>query len=403
MKKMKSVDTAVMMVLIDAFSFNYLSQEYTPYLYSLANEGVYSTIRPMFAYRGIEATIFTGASPNTHKVWTEFCLRDNIEENLASLMAKECCKFTDKIPIEFLHKATRYLYYLSDKRLRPAMIPANMLGYFESSQPSITEPSVLPVPTLFDILRKEGKRFVFLTPHKGNDQMVFKTAYKFLENRREEFWFIKFGLIDPIGHKYGPNPEAIGQYLKDVDYLVHKLHLRFKEKFKSGIFLVLSDHGMNQVHMTVDIKKKLNNLNLTIPKDYIYFIDSTMARFWFFNEKAKKSILDNLSDINEGSVLQNLDLKILEIDRIGHRYGETIFALKNGYVFFPDFFRWSYPPKGMHGYAYEIDKPVLIVSTNEIDVKNKIKTKFIDIMPTVLEVLNLDIPPSCEGKSIIKG
>lgn len=394
-------DASVMMVLIDAFSFRYLSRDHTPFLYLLAGEGHYTQIQPMFAYRGIEASIFTGTTPNTHKIWTEFCLREKKRANTVSQILKECCKFTDKIPSDFLHRVMRCIYWRLDKKIRPVMIPAIFLDYFETTQLPITTPDAFPVPTIFDILRKEKRKYLFLTPHKGKDDIVFKTVYKLIENEEKDFWFIKFETLDQLGHRYGPNSSKMREALKNIDRFIYKLYLRFRERYKSGVFIVLSDHGMNHVNSIINIKRKLDGLPLTPPKDYIYFIDSTMTRFWFFNEKAKKLTLDALSKINAGRILGDNELRMLGIDKIGHRYGEIIFVLKEGYVFFPDFFRWDTPPRGMHGYAFESDKPIFIIHGDNVTIRDK-SIRFIDIMPTVLKILNLQVPSTCEGVSVLR-
>ncbi|MGI8832749.1 MAG: alkaline phosphatase family protein [Nitrososphaeraceae archaeon] len=56
------------MVCIDAFSRAYISKEYTPFLSGLASRGVATSLSPLFAFRGIETTMFTGVWPEVHGI-----------------------------------------------------------------------------------------------------------------------------------------------------------------------------------------------------------------------------------------------------------------------------------------------------------------------------------------------
>jgi len=129
-----------------------------------------------------------------------------------------------------------------------------------------------------------------------------------------------------------------------------------------------------------------------------------MARFWFLNERARKLIYERLSTLKCGRVLHKSDMKKLGINNIGQEYGELIFALNEGYTIFPDFFRKCDPPKGMHGYAFPVyDSPIMIMYAPNFSgiFKRKRVAKYVDIMPTILEWVDLPIPQTCEGASLL--
>ena len=50
--------TTLLVILLDAFSKNYLSKKNTPFLYNLAQDGAIGHIEPLFAFKGIETTLF---------------------------------------------------------------------------------------------------------------------------------------------------------------------------------------------------------------------------------------------------------------------------------------------------------------------------------------------------------
>jgi predicted AlkP superfamily pyrophosphatase or phosphodiesterase len=285
-----------------------------------------------------------------------------------------------------------------------ALIPVDMLDYFESSQPPIFKPNALgKITTLFDVLRKNNINFKFIAqPLTKGDDDTFNKAIESVEKGNYSFWFIKFGNLDSLGHIFGPKSHELRKELKKIDSLVEQIMNQFRAKYSNSLFIILSDHGMIEVNKKVDLTQELTDLNLCIPKDYIFFLDSTMARFWFFNQIAKKKITSKLSDIKEGYMPHITNLEQLGINNIGYRYFEEIFVLNERNIFFPDFFWRSTPPKGMHGYAHEVSsKPILIFSNSDIEMKEKKCAHFADIMPTILELLNLEIPEYCEGESLL--
>jgi hypothetical protein len=163
---------------------------------------------------------------------------------------------------------------------------------------------------------------------------------------------------------------------------------------------------MAPVKEHVDLMSLLKRLPVRVPEDYILFLNSTVASFWFDSEKAGRIIAEELGKIELGMILNKPTMNELEMDGIGSEYGDLLFALKEGNVFFPDFYRRRKPPKGMHGYAFvTYDKPPFIIYSPGVsyDSSRSAVARFIDVMPTVLDLLNLPIPPTCEGGSLLKG
>jgi hypothetical protein len=394
------MDNSVLMILVDALSNYSISEKTTPFISSLAQK-CYFEINPMFAYRGIEATIFTGVDPNTHKVWTEFLLKKNIDRHDRNRsLSKKVFEILDSLPNPYIQKIIKSIFINKPK---DAMIPLHLIDYFEHSQPTITTPNALAVPTLFDLLRSEGKSFKFLTPSmvKGGDKKVFEKTISSLSKSKCDFIFVKFGMLDTLGHKYGPDSEKVYSYLKEIDEYAKAIYLKFKDGTSSKVFVLLSDHGMIKVEKCINVKRILKSLDLKVGRDYIYFLDSTMARFWFFNWTAQRKIFEKISTIKDGAFLETADLIRLGIDGVGPQYFREIFALKEGYAFYPDFFMVK-PPKGMHGYAFEkSSKPVLIIDRDSMEVKCEKIIEFVDIFPTICHLMGMRIPSNCKGKSLI--
>ena len=91
-----------------------------------------------------------------------------------------------------------------------------------------------------------------------------------------------------------------------------------------------------------------------MPGDYLVVYDSTMARFWFFNEKAREAIHDRLQNLPCGQIMPDEELYRLGVMFSDRRFGELIFVLHPGWLLSQsDFNGKGWMPNGMHGYHPE--------------------------------------------------
>jgi predicted AlkP superfamily pyrophosphatase or phosphodiesterase len=362
------------MILIDAFSKAYCSPKYTPFLHELGKDGTLTNLKPIFAFRGIEATMFTGLSPDVHNVWTEFCFKRKRVIDKKDLLLQQIVRPMDLLPDDWLRSRAKYLLekYVFKKSYRlPNLIPAAALPYIEASQKKdITEVEALgKVQTVFDIFRKFGIPFVFIEPSSATGDLgVLKKARNLIKKDMNcRFWYLELNHLDFLGHRFGPVPSRFSDYLIALDSHIEQIITLLKEKHKNLNILVLADHGMSKVNRTINIIKGLDQLRSKRYEDYIFFADSTMARFWFFSKKARIEIMNYLRSVAFAHILTKTERSLLKVP-FDLKYGETICALDEGVVIYPDFFHAGFLVKGMHGYAYPHSKealPVLIVS-NEI-------------------------------------
>lgn len=117
---------------------------------------------------------------------------------------------------------------------------------------------------------------------------------------------------------------------------------------------VISDHGMTPIDHHYDLVGNIEALGLEMPGDYLAVYDSTMARFWFFNDQAKRSICNRLESLSCGRVLTDDELRRLGVFFADRRFGALIFLLHPGWlVSQSDFNGKGWMPSGMHGYHPE--------------------------------------------------
>ena len=389
----KCTEKTTLMILIDAFSKTYFSKKYTPFLYELSRDGVFTHVEPLFAFRGIETTIFTGFWPNIHNVWTEFCFANNHVGSRKDRLIRKTIEAVDLLPSDGSKAKLRYAierYIFQEPSKTPNLIPAAAMSYFQPSQrKGITEPEAVgDIRTIFDVFRKEGVPFTFIEPWIWGDSRVLARARKLVEhNHKLRFWYLKFNSLDHLGHKFGPAPSAFEEELNKLDMYTEEIVSFLQRKRPDLDVLVLADHGMSEVHETIDVLENLGQLRSKMYKDYIAFVDSTMIRFWFFTKKTQQEICERLQQIKGGHILTNSEKRLLKIP-LDQKYGETIYVLDEGYIFHPCFFHSKSIVNGMHGYAYPKTPEALptIIATGEIadNFQMNKQVKYIDIAQSIL-------------------
>jgi predicted AlkP superfamily pyrophosphatase or phosphodiesterase len=403
----KYAKKTTLVILIDAFSKTYFSKKYTPFLYDLSRNGLLTHIEPLFAFKGIETTIFTGAWPSVHNVWTEFCFADSQIGSKKDVLVREIIEAVDLLPNDEPKAKLRYAiekYVFQKAHRTPSLMPAAAMAYFQPSQrKEITEPGAVgKIRTIFDVFRKKGIRFVFIEPWIWGDAGVLRRAKKLIKQEHNfNFWYLKFNHLDHLGHKIGPTPFAFKEQLKRIDRYVEEIVTLLHRKTPNLNVLVLADHGMSEVRKTVNILESLNQQKSEMYKEYIAFVDSTVIRFWFFTKKAKQEICEHLQQIKCGHILTDSEKKLLKIP-LDTKYGEEIFAVDEGYVLHPCFFHSKSSVKGMHGYAYPKTPEALpiIILNGEIAKNFQISNHvtYTDIAPLILQSLLPDFSTSISAQ-----
>ena len=397
----------VVMIWLDAFSSKYLTPEKTPFICELSASRFHTNLEPLFAFAGIGATAFTGTGVNTHKIWCDYI---RSESGHAPSFLKGLMRLCDIVPHDIMNQYGRYVICraLGYNPGTPNLIPVNLMDFFRVKEKKrLTENDPIKgVPTIFEQLRKHDARYFVTGLYESIlEKQIIKRALGALAGDAG-FILFRLGSPDRLGHKYGPESTEMNERLREIDTLVREMVTEGTRIDPSAHFIIFTDHGMSPVTEHCNLMQVLGKLPLKMPKDYLVFLNSTVANFWFMSDAARKMVAAELSKVPHGQILSETQLKELDIDNVGSEYGELLFALNEGAVFFPDFYRRRTPPKGMHGYAYTTySKLPFIIHSPGITYKSPPVTgsKFVDVMPTILDLLDIPIPITCEGKSMLEG
>src|SRR6476660_3636464 len=123
---------------------------------------------------------------------------------------------------------------------------------------------------------------------------------------------------------------------------------------------------------SIDLRRDIDALGLTMGKDYVVVYDSTMARFWFFNERARELVCRRLEQVPEGRILPDSELKSLGAFFPDHYFGELIFLLRDGTLIVPSDMGKT-RLRGMHGYHPSEKHSYAMLCTNQPEISEDIR------------------------------
>ena len=170
-----------------------------------------------------------------------------------------------------------------------------------------------------------------------------------LQAERVDFAFLYWPDLDGLMHRVGNHAPEVPQKLAQYEEWMARLMEVARKHYADVHLYVFSDHGMANCDQHLDLKGKIEQLDLRMEKDYAVVYDSTMARFWFFNPRARQEITKCLADVPEGRILSDAELEELNTLFPDRYFGELIFLVKEGVLIVPSHMG-ERPIRAMHGY-----------------------------------------------------
>ena len=340
--------------------YRFISKENTPFLYKFGKENSLLKLKTLLGYTGIENTFISGKWPSETGIWTEFIYKRNFIGKILRFLP-----FPNFL-LSYLYALINY--YLNGNTFLSKLhhIPRRFFGKFNSgAKHKIWKRDFFQKRTFvyygwpfFVVNNKVHLDFI-----KRNDEYkVSKFIKKFNDNI--DVYFMQLVDLDKTMHEFGTIHEKTLKELRKQDEYASIIVNEFKNKFKECKIIIWSDHGFIDIKEDINIVEKIKNI-----KCLDYFLDSTIARFWFKDNNGKEELLKILNQIKQGKIL---DLK--EKDKynipLGKEFGEIIFALEPGYLFVPNFYQGENGCRGMHGYMPDkADLDGIFIINREINKK----------------------------------
>ncbi len=228
-------------------------------------------------------------------------------------------------------------------------VPRWLLPEFDlAERDDIFEPGGLPGDSLWDGLERDRVRWRgwnWRSPEAG----ALAALAERLEGGDEEFLFCYTAELDADLHREGSFGAGVRQRLDGYASWLRQLENVAARRGHALWLYLLSDHGMVDVHATLDVMGALESLPVRWPRDYLAFFDSTMARFWWRNPSAREQVRAALEERPGGRWLDEAALEAAGARFEGREYGDDIFLLDPGVLMVPSFMGDA-PVAAMHGY-----------------------------------------------------
>lgn len=210
---------------------------------------------------------------------------------------------------------------------------------------------VTGAPSIFDQLHENDVAYRAYTYHHLSDAEILRRAEKDIRAHAASFYFLYLSEMDMFLHMNCGESRKIEGRLQWYDENLRRVFGAARRVCDNAAFAITSDHGMTPVSEKYDLLARFEGLKLRMPEDYLAVFDSTMARFWFFNDKARQEVTAILENVPCGRMLSDSELKQFGVFFPDHRFGELVFLLHPGWLLSrSDFNGSSWKPVGMHGY-----------------------------------------------------
>ncbi len=166
--------------------------------------------------------------------------------------------------------------------------------------------------------------------------------------------YVHLQRLDAVGHEYGPESAELAAALLEMDVQIAQLVCTLEARFDQVDLVIFGDHGMVPVVGITDVWGALDAAGLMLGRDVSAFLDSTMARFWFRQPSMRARVVEALAPLR-GRILDDEDLRALDLAGCDRRNGELIFLADPGVLISPNFFqRRGDLVRGMHGYHPDV-------------------------------------------------
>ena len=420
-------------ILLDSFRWDYINPIDTPFLYEKIEESIYA--KQLITTQGFtqRTAILTGCDSSKTKLYSAYIFKNNSSKfkkdktifnfidhlNWYPDKVKKILKF--KVLGKLINKFNSLLLnkriYDSNKdksnldQLPSICIPIRLLSKIDLAEDKdpIWLEGGCPVESIFDVMIKNNINYDYLMWPRTKSESD-EEIHELINSSNGEFILAQFSAVDYVAHEYGPQSIETRKISAEIDRKLREIYQNYQNKAN---FIIFGDHGMTPVHKYINIWEISMTIarkyKFKIGKDFLIFLDSTVARYKWINQKAciiKEELKKNIEISEKGFWLTKKMAKDKKIE-LGSNYGDDFWCANNGVLIYPDFFHpLSEKNKGMHGYVNNIKSSNSFGMIFGKNIKNfyevKRKATLLDLAPTISDLLKIRHPSSNMGKSLIE-
>jgi predicted AlkP superfamily pyrophosphatase or phosphodiesterase len=239
-------------------------------------------------------------------------------------------------------------------------------------------------PNIFDFLEHRKIPYHVSAPQK-TEQQNLNALISDVRRENIDFAFLYWPALDGLLHHVGNQSSQVPEKLRGYEKWIRELMDVAEKHYAEVRLYIFSDHGMANCDELLDLKAMIEPLPLRFGKDYIVVYDSTMARFWFFNEQAREQITTTLKTIPQGRILPETELKAMRAHFPDGYFGELIFLVNEGVLIVPSHMG-ERPIRGMHGYHPEAKHSYAMLCTNQGNIPEEVAS-----IPDIYRLMTRDV------------
>ena len=225
-------------------------------------------------------------------------------------------------------------------------------------------------PNIFDHMQARGIAWHVSDPKLGERQNLDNLLAD-IGRESIDFGFLYWPDLDGILHRVGNTSPEVPAKLDAYEPWLDELMACASEHYEEVRLTVFSDHGMANCDRLFDLRSRIDLLGLRMGLDYAVVYDSTMARFWFFDDRSRRLVTECLQGCSEGRILPDSELEELGTLFPDRHFGELIFLVEEGVLIVPSHMG-ERPIRAMHGYHPDARHSYASLLTNYSDVPNDI-------------------------------
>jgi predicted AlkP superfamily pyrophosphatase or phosphodiesterase len=406
------VSKATLFVIIDAGRADYVRPDSMPFLHGLAQNSMRGSFisPPGFAQR---TAFFTGRYPDTSGNLSAFVFDPEGSPfqwlrklgPLPHIVRPRKIFVPARRAIRMISKWTTDCYHTD-----PAWIPTRFQPFFrpcEDSKP-VHDPGALGATSIFDLCRANDLPYTYRAhPVSGNDDRIYQgLVHDLRASQPYSLVVAQFSILDQQGHIHGPDSSRIQrECLRVLDRKLAGVHAALAAGYDEWDMFICADHGMAPVVRRVNVLQALKRLPVKPARDYVVFVNSTLAVFWYLTEHGRREIEAALPHIGGGTILSDEERRRRRIPT-DRRWGDRMFAAEPGVLFWPDYFHVEDSViRGMHGY---LDKRTeqygmaIVASSGHRTQPGTFEPRpLVDVFPTLCDLLGVKEPDTHEGRSVL--
>lgn len=251
------------------------------------------------------------------------------------------------------HKLSKFLakYYKFTGYFELYSMPFDRIQYFDYIEKTdmFVPGGLSSVPNIADNLKKMKVPY-HISNWRLSELNNIDALLNDIDKKNINFAFLYTAAMDSLLHRVTKKGSEIDLKLEWYSSRIRKVLEKARAKYKDVTLHVMSDHGMTTLTEVVDVKKKIESLGFKFGKDYVATYDSTLARFYYFNDNARKTIREVIKEVPYSQNLSFSEKKRFGIDFEDNMYGEDIVLMDPGVQIAPCDMGLKALP-GMHGFS----------------------------------------------------